>query len=278
MPEIEITSTLQKFGMTEREARLYMAMLEKPEVTAADLHRISGVMRTKTYETLEQMVSKGYCLERVENNRRFFKAIRPVRLKEMFQHRWDIEQEWRHRTAEDIFAPLDRKFLQQQHSDRSLDFIEVIRSREQIHRAFLERIRRSRMEVLGFNRSPYACLAPEVLKEQEQANFEMLERGVKSQTVFMMEGEHWSWLEEHLYKTREAGEEVRITDKLPVKMFIFDRKSVMLALPAIPGQTAADFTMLIVEDPGFTDSFVTLFDLLWNQAFTPEEWKKRDGS
>ena len=70
MPNSEFQHTLQKFGMTEREAKLYMAMLEKQETTAAELHRISGVMRSRTYEPLEQMVSKGYCCERVENKRR----------------------------------------------------------------------------------------------------------------------------------------------------------------------------------------------------------------
>ncbi|MHC4941991.1 MAG: TrmB family transcriptional regulator [Planctomycetota bacterium] len=277
MADPKILSTLHKFGMTEREAKLYLAMLERKETTAAELHRISGVMRTKTYETLEQMVSKGYCLERVENKRRFFRAVRPAQLQDMFNRQWEHEQKWKQQTAEKIFGTLDKKF-EQQPVDRSLDFIEVLRSMDQIHRRFLAEVKETEKEILGFNRSPYACLDPEVLKEQEKANFESLERGVVSRTVFMMEDEHWSWLEKHLYGAREAGEEVRIIDSLPMKLFIFDRKRVMLALPAVPGQTVADFTMLVVEDAGFTESIYLLFDMFWNSAFTPEQWKQRDAS
>lgn len=275
MLEIETVATLQKFGMTEREAKLYMAMLEKPEVTAAELHRISGVMRTKTYETLEHMVAKGFCLERVENKRRYFRAIRPSLMKESFVRRWNSEQEWRQQAADKIFGTMDKKFEQIQKTDRTLDFIQVIRSREQIHRRFVSEVEKTEKSMQAFNRSPYACLDPDLLKEQEKANFECMKRGVTSKTVFMMEEPHWSWLEKHLFDAREAGEEVRITEKLPMKMFIFDRKRIMLALPAIPGQTEADFTMLIVEDPGFTESCVILFDLFWNQAYTPEAWRKK---
>ena len=60
-----------------------------------------------------------------------------------------------------------------------------------------------------------------------------------------------------------------------MKMFIFDREKVMLALPAIPGQTETDFTMLIVQDEGFTESCLTLFNYHWDNAFTLEEWAAR---
>jgi hypothetical protein len=54
---------------------------------------------------------------------------------------------------------------------------------------------------------------------------------------------------------RNSGEEIRFTHHLPMKMFIFDAERVMPALPGVSGESAADFTMLVVEDPGFTDGF-----------------------
>jgi predicted transcriptional regulator len=264
--------------MTERESKLYLALLERPEMTAAELHRISGVMRTKTYETLEHMVSMGFCQERVENKRRYFRAVQPAKLKEMLQQRWEKEHAWRKRASNKIFGVLDERFVNQNDHVRSLDFIEVIRSKEQIHRRYLEHIIASQSEVLTFNRSPYACVAPEVLKEQEKAGRENLERGVTTRSICMMEGEYWSWLKEHVARMGSTGEEFRLSDRLPMKMFIFDREKVMLALPAIPGQTETDFTMLIVQDEGFTESCLTLFNYHWDRALTPAEWKKRVGS
>lgn len=272
-----IINALQKFGMTEKEARLYLAMMEKPEATAADLHRITGVVRTKIYEVLEQMISKGFCKERVENKRRYFRAIPPAEVKAMFEHRWESEEEWRRQTAEKVFGTLEGTFTRYQSSDRTLDFIEVMRSREQINQRYLAEIGSAEKEVLTFNRSPYACLDPEVLEEQEDADFSCLNKGVHSQTIYMLEEQYWSWLQPHIEGMVKAGEDARISEHLPMKMFIFDRKKVMLALPAVPGDTEADFTMLVVEDPGFSESCLDLFHMYWGKSLTFEEWKEREG-
>jgi len=278
MTDMNLAETLQKFGMTERESKVYLAMLERTEMTAAEIHRVSGVMRTKTYETLEHMVSKGFCNERVENKRRYFHAIRPSELKATLQERWKKEHEWKKQASEDVFGALDERFINQNGQVRSFDFIEVIRSRGQIHRRYLEHIIASRKEVLTFNRSPYACVAPEVLKEQEKAGRNNLERGVMTRSICMMEGEYWTWLKDHVSRMGSTGEEFRVAERLPMKMFIFDREKVMLALPAIPGQTETDFTMLIVQDEGFTESCLTLFDFHWERALTPAEWMERAGA
>lgn len=259
--------------MTEREAKLYMAMLEKQETTAAELHRISGVMRSRTYETLEQMVSKGYCHERVENKRRFFRVTRPSELMELFHRGWQVEQEWRNEASGDFVGKLESKFENLATSDQIIDFIEVIRSRDQIHQRYVAQIRELQSEVLSFNRSPYACLDPAVMKEQEKAVLESLARGVKTRTLYMKEAEHWTMLEKHLSEMDGAGEDFKIIEHLPMKMYIFDRKRVMLALPAIPGQSEADFTMLIVEEPGFTESCIVLYETYWARASTLEEVK-----
>jgi len=63
-----------------------------------------------------------------------------------------------------------------------------------------------------------------------------------------------------------------------MKMYIFDQKRVMLALPAIPGQSETDFTMLIVEEPGFTESCMVLFDTYWDRASSFQDFKANDGN
>jgi hypothetical protein len=268
----DLIPTLQKFGMTEREAKLYLAMLEKYETTAAELHRISGVLRTKTYETLEKMVSKGYCMERVENRKRYYKVVKPSQLQKMFYSQWDSEQAWRKETAQEIFTSLEKRF-DKRPVNLSLDFIEVLHSKDQIHQRFLSELSNSQTEMCSFIRSPYACLDPDVLEEQERVYWERLEHGLKCTPIYMREDVHWEWLDKHVVKMRAAGGDVRITERLPMKMYIFDRKRVMLALPAIPGHTEADFTMLVVEDPGFTESCQILFDGFWAKSLTPEKWK-----
>jgi len=74
--------SLIDLGLTEREAKLYLALLGRPEATPAELQRLSGIIRNKTYETLDQMVLRGYCRERVAGRRRFFSPTDPEIMKE----------------------------------------------------------------------------------------------------------------------------------------------------------------------------------------------------
>ena len=62
-----------------------------------------------------------------------------------------------------------------------------------------------------------------------------------------------------------------------MKMFVFDRRKVMMALPAIPGQNSTDFTMVIIDEPGFTESFQILFETFWKKSSTVSGWKAKAG-
>ncbi|MFH1998184.1 MAG: helix-turn-helix domain-containing protein, partial [Planctomycetota bacterium] len=89
MNKEQLQAKLVKVGMAEKEARIYIAMLEKPEMSAGDLHRIAGVARSKIYDILGKMLAKGFCQERIEKNHRYFKAVQPSILGETLMHRWE---------------------------------------------------------------------------------------------------------------------------------------------------------------------------------------------
>ena len=55
-------------------------------------------------------------------------------------------------------------------------------------------------------------------------------------------------------------------------MYVFDREVAMIALPSVPGLTSSDFTMLILDDPGFIQACVKLFETYWNAGYRLEEW------
>lgn len=273
MKDQEIIASLRECGLTEREIKLYLAMLEKSEATAPELHRISGVLRTKTYETLEHMVAKGYCTDRLEGKRRYFRAVRPAQLEEVLKHQWNTELRTKEDAAKPVLTLLEDRFQTAPDVDRSLDFVEVIRSQDQIQRRFIEISGEANDEVLSFNRSPYVSANPALLKEQEKVVKKQLEKGVKARILYMDEEDHWSWLRKHVEAMQKAGEKVRLTDDLPVKMVIVDQRKVLMALPySVQKNHQVNFTALIVEDPGFTKACVILFELFWGKAMGPDEW------
>lgn len=270
-----LVEKLQTFGMNGREARLYVALLQKPEASASELHRISGVPRTKTYEALERMVREGFCRERLEGNRRFYRAIRPKEVFGILQHKWANEYERRVHDASNVTKELESYYSERDEESKSLDFIEVIRSKEQINHCYISLVNESMKEILTFTRSPYACLDPQVLREQEIAEVGALRRNVVSRTIYMMEEDQIHWLISTMETLSAEGDRTRFITDLPMKMFVFDRQKVLLALPSIPGQTGSDFTMVVIEDEGFCHSCVELFNMYWERAETHHDWMEK---
>lgn len=257
---------LIELGMNEREARLYIALLRTPEATPAQLHRISGVPRTKTYETLERMVVAGFCRERQEGRRKFFRATRPSAVFEMLNQEWERSHRARREMAEETFSGLDGLYVDSSALDPGLDQIEVIRSQEQINITFLGLMARSVSEVLSFSRSPYAAANEATRVAVKHVQHEAFARGVTIRTVYMVEEKEAAWLEDFIVELESAGEEVRLSEDLPMKMFLFDRRHALIALPSVPDLAGSEFTMLAVEDAGFIRACVDLFEAHWERA------------
>ena len=268
-----IVQNLIDLGMTEREAKLYLAMLDRSEATASELHRMSGVIRSKTYETLVQMVARGFCQERVEGRKKFYSAMQPDALLELFQHRWVADLKRKTELGGDVAQNLMDRFQQGRQQERPLDFIEVLQSREQIHRRFMQLVNGNRESVYAFMCPPYVSIDPDVLEEQETAIRKSYERGVTSRGIYQVNDENWPWLHPHLERSREQGEEVRVTDDLPVKMFVFDAEIVQVALPSNSISDSEEFVMMVVQDKSLARAFTMLFKTIWDHSSTLEEWE-----
>jgi len=273
MNEAGAVKNLVELGMNEREARLYVGLLRTREATPALLHRITGVPRTKIYETLDRMVSAGYCSERQEGRHRFFRATRPSEVSTLLRNGWNLDLQMKCAIADGAFARLETLFVSTSAADPSLERIEVIRSKDQINAKFLALMVGTRAEVLSFTRSPYAAADEQTRAQVMDVQKRAFARGVQIRTIYMVETQDWNWLESFIADLEHEGEQVRLTADLPMKMFVFDRETVLIALPSVPGLTGTDFTMLSVADPGFTRASVVLFETCWDRAMTMAQWR-----
>lgn len=274
---------LVDLGMTEREAKLYIALLSRPESTPAELHHLSGIVRNKTYETLEQMVQRGFCTERREGRKKYYRAISPETLQEALQRQWQREMEQKVSTLhakEDVFRTLSEYAVSLKPHDQILEKIEVIRNSNHINARLIELSRNTKHEILSFSRSPYVShQSPSFAEEQNQVQADCMQRGVKQHTLYMYEREVWPWLSRSvLERCESAGEEVRIASYLPIKMIVFDQKTVVLHLPSFPGKGIPDFTALVIDDPGFINMCMMTFRFIWETAQPYETWRAQQGS
>ena len=60
----KLITLLSNLVMNERQAKIYIALLEHHGSTASELHRYSGVALSKTYEILKFLTISGYCIKR----------------------------------------------------------------------------------------------------------------------------------------------------------------------------------------------------------------------
>lgn len=66
---------LVQIGLTEYEAKVYLALLKQPETSGYEVSRLSGVPRSKVYETLEGLVRKGAATSLTLDGKQIYQAL-----------------------------------------------------------------------------------------------------------------------------------------------------------------------------------------------------------
>jgi sugar-specific transcriptional regulator TrmB len=74
---MELLEQLQDFGLNEKEARVYLALLPMRKATAYMLSLKSGLKKSTTYMVLENLVNKGFILKIPDISKTFYIAKSP---------------------------------------------------------------------------------------------------------------------------------------------------------------------------------------------------------
>ena len=83
------TEELQEFGLSNTEAKVYLALLELGKSKAGEITKKSAVNRTNVYDALERLIEKGLVSYISENNKKVFEAVSPQRLQEILKDKQD---------------------------------------------------------------------------------------------------------------------------------------------------------------------------------------------
>lgn len=78
---------LKRLGLTEVEAKVYLALLDEGPSVAGRISRRSGIHRRMVYDACERLIEKGLVGYILRNNRRFFEAVSPERLLELVKEK-----------------------------------------------------------------------------------------------------------------------------------------------------------------------------------------------
>ncbi|EKD58991.1 MAG: Transcriptional regulator, TrmB [uncultured bacterium] len=83
-------NSLEKLGLSKKEARLYLISLETGPATIAKLAQKSGLKRGTIYEFLDEMVEKGLLEVSISGKRKLYGGTEPKKLQKIIDRQKDI--------------------------------------------------------------------------------------------------------------------------------------------------------------------------------------------
>jgi predicted DNA-binding transcriptional regulator len=89
---MSLIKQLEQLGLTDKEAKVYKALLELGEATAQDLATKSGVNRATTYVALESLIKKGLATSLLKKKKTYFIVETPLQILDLlYKQKEDIE-------------------------------------------------------------------------------------------------------------------------------------------------------------------------------------------
>jgi sugar-specific transcriptional regulator TrmB len=286
---VELTTKLQQIGLTNREAEVYIALLQRKEFTAPELTKITTITRTKIYEILQSLVHKGICTESSRNGNKIYRGIDPrialqnivsnyeqtVEQKKIdFEQKQRMDVEQKKRSAAQLEKELVLFYKNLPESFEPFDYVEILTDRRQIGEKWVAIQQSTKKELLVFTKPPYTTPGIEDNIEEEKELFKNQNIVVKGLYEY---GGLTQWELENLVKTvgiyQEIGEEALLIEKLPMKLVISDQTLVMFALNDRIS-LKPNITSMVVDHPDFASALKKVFESYWANGISVDTFKK----
>lgn len=262
----QLRDHLTSLGLTEREAKAYLALLGSRGLTASEISLATRIPQNKIYTSLDSLVQQGFCQRQKHGRQRVYSAIDPnLALAGPLQ-----ELENQLQSGRQITQELAETFAQSRATVRNLTEVEILDSPQAIRERYQQLLSDTQQEIAGLARGPYAYRTQEDW-DALLAEGRRLARKYQTRWVYEMQFPRDRRLAEALQSKGNLGE-IRATSALPLKMIIFDRRTVLFTdeNPDVPDQ----LNMAVIHNPTVAKAFLLLFESFWQNAVDLEVWSE----
>jgi len=263
-----IENKMLDLGFSSREAKVYTILFHKKDFTAVEVQQLVDIPRTKVYEVLHKLISKGFCTEKIIGRNKKYEVVNPHSSFNILlqQYKEDITQ--KENSVNSAIEILSSIFEQRKENDNPLDYIEVIKDSAQIHDKWISFLKSAKKEVIGFTKGPYT----NIFGVGTKIEIDAMRRGVTFMSIYEYQDISKPDFLNFISSWAEAGEQVRVSDSLPIKMNIFDESIAMFALND-PISSTPSITTMIVRHKSFATVLKHVFYSYWEQATLFDEFK-----
>jgi len=266
--KLKLLNGLKNLGMNERSAKVYIALLRKKDASVPELHKLTGIKQNKLYEVINSLIREGYCSEKKSGNKRFFNAVNP----ETCINRTLAKIEENLKSGYELKDSLIDIYNNTENIKEPFEYIEIIHGSDNIHNIYLDIMNSSKLELFSLCRPPFAGTTLKKQKEQFDIYSSFLKKGGKGRTIYEANEDSPPIVFKILKQKSTEDGEFRIAHKLPLKMNIFDKQTVMIAdKSTLAGEN--ELSMTVIKQKTTVEGYYTLMEFLWEQSEDFETWK-----
>lgn len=267
---MSLIENLIRLGVNESEAKVYIHLIKNKNCTATEIAKSVGVSRTQAYQIIANLIKNNMCIEQLGSVKKYY-AVDPELVIQNLNHEIDEKK----KLLEDIKPTLLKMFSENEQNENPFEFIRVLTTTSSIIQTIQNLEENAKESVYAFNKAPYAMNIDitdvnEIHMELRESERESIEKGVVIKSLYEIDDSKDFIRRVEFFQSK--GEYVRIANKLPFKLFIFDSKIVILALQNKMSNDLK-FVTLLIEHKEFALALMEIFEIYWSSSVTIKEYK-----
>ena len=247
--------SLEALGLDAHETAAYLALLEHPRATAAEIADAMGLPARRAQRLLDAIEARGLVTHSPERPRRYLLAAPDIAIEALILQR---EKELQ-RIRGSVAQLHERAALHRQSTPQPL--IELITQREPERQVFRQLQASAQRELIFLVRPPILISRP-AAPEAPDYETDARARGVRYRGIVDSDYLALPGAVEHVRADIDKGDEVRVVHRLPFKMVLADRRTALIPLDL----TSPRSEVLLVRSSALLDALYALFESLWDRA------------
>ncbi|MGW1842885.1 helix-turn-helix domain-containing protein [Streptomyces sp. NPDC001966] len=240
-------------GLTPEEADAYRTLVSVSSATPAELTELVGHDARQVVRILSRLEGRGLAARSLGDTTRFVASPPAAALRALL-----VQRQNELNLAELELDSLDETYRAATLGRGVAEVVDVIHGTEAVRERVGHIQLGARKEVMNFAKAPF--FSPGNMTDDA-----VIERGIRYRVIiesssFDREGPSFG----EIAQAQASGEEVRIAETVPLKLFIVDRE--LAIVPLLGSASATKAGALLVHQSSLLDALIALFESEWEKA------------
>lgn len=252
-------------GLTTSQSLAYRDLVGSPSLDAAELGRRLGCDPGDALDVLRALESHGLAARQSADDSRFQAAPPEIALGALLARRKDEI-----RAAQVELIELEEEFRRSSALRPATDVVDVVRGVDAVKQRVIQLQLGARETVESFTKPPVFVMRADENTAEDQAVARGVRYRVVVDRVFLDTG---TLQFDDVAAAIENGEDVRFSERVPIKLFIIDRRLAFVPIQTVVEAGAAGAGLapdlvgaLIIHPSGLLDALIALFESVWRDA------------